>query len=422
MRTLDADVAVVGASIAGSTTAMLLARAGARVVLVDQRPDPDAYKRVCGHYIQAGAIPTLRRTGLLEEIEAAGGVRSHGRIRSPFGWIRPAADTTAERSVNLRREKLDPLLRRIAADTDGVELLLGRTACDLLRDGDRICGVEVTGRDGSRTPIRARLVVGADGRDSRVARLAGVRERRSPHGRFSYGAYYEGAAPEGAPDGTVWLSDPEWAAAFPTDEGLTLYACMPGKERVAEFKADPAAAIEAFVSALPDAPPIREGRLVGVPIGKIDMPNVSRTPVAEGLALVGDAALATDPLWGVGCGWAFEMAELLADSVAPALLGDGSLERGLRRYRRRHARWLGPHARMIERYAVPRPLDPVERLLFSTATRDEKVAEVMNLFGTRSIGPARMIATALPRALAGRVFSGRASAPAASRRTHALPL
>jgi flavin-dependent dehydrogenase len=399
MRT-EYDSVVVGASLAGSTTAMLLARAGARVLLVEQRPDPDAFKRVCGHYIQGGAVGTLRRTGLLEAMEEAGAVRSHGRMRTPFGWILPPQGMAVERSVNIRREVLDPLVRRIAAETPGVELVLGRAAMGLIRDGDRIAGVELGGRDGERTEIRAPLLVGADGRDSRVAKMAGVRERRTPHGRFSYGAYYENALPEHAPDGTVWLTDPDWAAAFPTDSGLTLYACMPGKERLREFKADPVAALERFVSTLPEAPPILEGRRVGPPIGKLDMPNVWRTPTAPGLALVGDAAMATDPLWGVGCGWAFQMAELLADSVAPALRGEASLERGLRRYRRRQARWLRPHARMIDAYAVPRPFNPGERMLFSAAARDERIAEVFNAYGTRTIGPRRMLASALPRALA----------------------
>ena len=396
----DHDVAVVGASIAGCTTAMLLARTGARVLLVDQRPDPDAFKRVCGHYIQASAVPTLRRTGLLEPIEAAGAVRSHARVRTRYGWTLMAEDPRAERSVNLRREKLDPLVRGIAADTPGVELVLGQAARGLVDAGGRIAGVELEGRDGARSTVRAKLVVGADGRDSKVARMAGVRERRTRNDRFSYGVYYEGPAPAGAPNGALWLLEPAWAAAFPTDEGLTMYACMPAKDRLPEFKRDPVAALESFVAGLPDAPPIRESRAVSSAIGKLDMPNVAREPVAAGLALVGDAALAADPLWGVGCGWAFQSAEWLAESVGPALRGEESLDRGLRRYRRRHRRGLGFHDRMINDFSRARPFAPPERLLFSAATRDQRVAEIMSAYGTRSISPMRMIATAMPRAMA----------------------
>ena len=93
-------------------------------------------------------------------------------------------------------------------------------------------------------------------------------------------------------------------------------------------------------------------------LGKIDMTNRMRVPTAPGLALIGDAALATDPLFGVGCGWAFQSAEWLADAVAPALGGDESLDEGLRRYRRRHSRQLRGHAWMIHDYATGRKMQP----------------------------------------------------------------
>ena len=108
-------------------------------------------------------------------------------------------------------------------------------------------------------------------------------------------------------------------------------------------------------------------------IGKVEMTNRVRKPVAPGLALIGDAALATDPLFGVGCGWAFQSAEWLADSVAPALHGEESLEQGLERYRRRHGRELGGHAFLIHDYASGRASTPPERLMFSAAARDPKI-------------------------------------------------
>jgi 2-polyprenyl-6-methoxyphenol hydroxylase-like FAD-dependent oxidoreductase len=197
---------------------------------------------------------------------------------------------------------------------------------------------------------------------------------------------------------------------------------MPTKDKLPDFKRDPAGALEDFIAALPDPPPIRESRAVSAPIGKLDMTNVSRTPTGPGLALVGDASLATDPLWGVGCGWAFQTAEWLAEAVGPALQSDGSLDRALRRYRRRHRRGLAFHDRMITDYSRARPLSPPERLLFSAGARDERVAGILAAYGTRSISPLRMMATAMPRALAVNLLSGRASSPAASRRTPELPL
>lgn len=376
------DVAIVGASLAGCSAAILLGRAGAKVALIEKNPNPAAFKRVCSHFIQASAVPTIQRLGLYEPILEAGGVRSRFHSRTPWGWIEPTERRSAY-CLNLRRELLDPMLRERAGTEPGVELMLGQSAERLLPDG----GVAVRDREGNEREIAARLVVGADGRDSRVAAMAQVKEKTLPHERLAYGGYFEGPKPRFWPDGAVWLLDPDMAAAFPTDGGLVFYIAMTSKDRAPEFKADAERALVEHVAAVPEPPPIRESRVAGPVIGKIEMPNRIRGPVAPGLALIGDAALATDPLFGVGCGFAFQSAEWLADSVSPALRGIESLENGLRRYRKRHRRQLGMHARLIHDYAIGRKFDPTERLMISTAVRDPKAAAVFEAMGTRRITP-----------------------------------
>jgi len=393
------DAVVVGASLAGCATAILLARDGARVALVEKSPDPQAFKRICTHYIQSSAVPTLERLGLLEPMMRAGALRAHARMWTRWGWIAPPADSTSPAGVNLRREKLDPLIREMAAGTPGVELMLGCTVGELLRDGERITGVRAQDSHQNTVELRARLVVGADGRDSKVAKLSGVPTKTAPHGRIAYGGYYEGPAPVTAPDAALWLLDPDMAAAFPTDGGLVFYATMPSKERLPEFRADPQAALEKLVASIPEAPPIAQSRLVGQVQGKIDMTNVLHRPTAPGLALVGDAAGALDPLFGVGCGFALQTSEWLADSVSAALRGSQSLEKGLTRYRRRHARGLGGHTRMILDYATGRKMNGGERMLFAAAAGDERTARVFEAFGSRNIGPLRMFATGIPLAM-----------------------
>src|SRR5918996_4878333 len=81
------DVAVVGASLAGCATAALLGRAGLRVALIDKHAGEDAYKRLCGHYIQASATPVIERLGLSDAIEAAGGVRNGVDLWTRWGLI-----------------------------------------------------------------------------------------------------------------------------------------------------------------------------------------------------------------------------------------------------------------------------------------------------------------------------------------------
>lgn len=398
-RSPDYDAVIVGASLAGCSTAIQLGRTGARVALVEKHADPQAYKRVCSHFIQASAVPAIERLGLLQPMMEAGALRSSIRIWTQWGWIAAPRDPQ-NACVNLRREKLDPLLRGMAAETPGVELLLGRTAQALVHEGGAVRGVAVRGRDGEEATLRGRLVVGADGRDSRIAELSGVPTKRVPHERFAYGAYFSGAGPAHAPDTSLWMTDPQWAAAFPTDEGLTFYAAMPTKWRLPEFRRDPHGALVSFLADQPAPPPIHDAQLVGSVLGKMDMENRVRRPVAPGLALVGDAALAIDPLWGVGCGFAFQTAEWLAESVTPALLGSEPLDDALERYRKRHARGLNGHARLMLDYASGRKFNGGERMTFSAAAKDAEVARLSELFGTRQIGPVEALARTAPRALA----------------------
>ncbi|HYH53100.1 MAG TPA: NAD(P)/FAD-dependent oxidoreductase [Solirubrobacterales bacterium] len=393
------DVVIVGASLAGCAAAIGLGRAGNRVAVVEKQPDPTAYKRTCSHFIQASGVPALERLGLLEPMEAAGAQRPRIHIWCPWGWIESPPER-APRGVNLRREVLDPMVRSAAAETPGVEMLLGWAAERLLREGDAFAGLAVRSPEGEERELRARLTVGADGRDSRIAELSGVPVKTYPNERFAYGAYFEGGAPAHSPDATTWFLNPQWCAAFPTDGDLTFYAAMPTKKWLPEFKRDPERALVRFIADVPEAPPIREGRIVGPVMGKIDMTNRMRKPVAPGLALIGDAALATDPLFGVGCGWAFQSAEWLTDAVRPALQGSEPLEQGLERYRRRHAKELRGHAFFIHDYSTGRRFNPGERMVWAAATRDPELALILESYGTRQIGPARMLSRAVSRATA----------------------
>src|SRR4051812_49713570 len=200
---LDYDAVIVGASLAGCATAIALGRGGARVALAEKRPDPGAFKRICSHFIQASAVPALERLELLEPIMQAGGVRTAMRAWTPWGWIETPPQKARE-AVNLRRELLDPLLRETAAATPGVELMLGQEASRLVGEEERIRGVVVRDSGGTETTLRAQLVVGADGRDSRIAELAEAKTKTSRHGRIAYGAYFDG--PPAAPDGasSIW--------------------------------------------------------------------------------------------------------------------------------------------------------------------------------------------------------------------------
>ncbi|HVS28816.1 MAG TPA: NAD(P)/FAD-dependent oxidoreductase [Solirubrobacteraceae bacterium] len=393
------DAAIVGASTAGCTAARLLALAGARVALIERRPALDAYKTVCTHYIQSSAAPVVQRLGLAKLIEARGANRNAIELWTPYsGWIRPPGG--APQGYSVTRRTLDPLLRGLAADTPGVEYLPGWSAVGLLGDG-RPAGVEVEDRRHVRRRISARLVVGADGRDSAVARMAGIRGRVRPHKRFFYWAYWRGVRPD---DGLsrMWLMEPDCAYTFPNEDGLTAVLAAPHKDRLPEWRADLDGSYARLIAGLPDAPDLSAAERDSKLLGKLELPNIARPASRPGVALVGDAALASDPLWGVGCGWAFQSAAWLADAAGPALSG-GDLDAALERYRRVHRRRLGPHHFLIADLASARPANPVERLLYRAAARDPWVASRFEEVGSRRRSPARMLA---PGVLARMVRSG----------------
>jgi 2-polyprenyl-6-methoxyphenol hydroxylase-like FAD-dependent oxidoreductase len=389
------DVVVVGGSLAGCAAARLLALQGARVAVVEKRPELDAYKVVCTHNIQAGAVPAIERLGIGPAIRDAGAVRAQTDIWTRYGWIRPP--DRGLRSFNLRRSVLDPIVRRQAIETAGVDYLPGLTAVGLEGD-EQVEGVRVSGNGDKERTLTARLVVAADGRDSQMARMAGVPGRARPHKRFCYFSYFEDVPLRDPNRGMVWFGDPDLAYLHP-NEGVSMVAVMPSERRLAEFRGDPEPAVRAHFRSLADAPSLDGARPVAKWFGKLEMPSTIRPAAARGMAFVGDAAQASDPLWGVGCGWAFQSADWLAEEVGPALQGsDRELDRALKAYARRHHRELAAHHWFISDYSSGRRFSPLDKLVYSTAARDAELAGRVEDFGTRSIGgiagARRMIARA----------------------------
>ncbi|MEA2474498.1 MAG: hypothetical protein QOE06_2413 [Thermoleophilaceae bacterium] len=386
MPATDHDVAIVGASAAGCAAATLLARRGLSVALVERSPDPAAYKTVCTHYIQASATPAIRRLGLADRIEAAGAVRNSIDLWTRYGWVRHPGEGELPHGYSIRRERLDPIVRELAAETPGVETMLGQRATGVVQRDGRIRGVRVAGRDGDERELRARLVVAADGRTSKLAELAGVATRSWPNRRTTYWAYFRGLPMRTPGRAQLWFLDPQVAYAFPNDDDLTLIAFWGMQRDREEFRADPDHAIRSHFAELPDAPRLADGEQVSRWLGKVDMPNLRRATVHRGMALVGDAAQASDPVWGVGLGWAFQSAEWLAESVGPALAGGGDLDEGLKAYRSRHRRELAAHHLLISDYSRGRGFRAAEKLIFAAGARDPVVARKMHLFAGRVLG------------------------------------
>jgi menaquinone-9 beta-reductase len=368
----DVDVAVVGASVAGCTAARLFAQAGARVALVERRPDPAAHKVACTHAILPAATATIERLGLAPLLLERGALRTQAEAWSPYGGWLTLPDSLPD-GWGVTRRTLDPLLRGLAAGTPGVELLLGLTARRVLFDGARVAGVEVEDRERRALAIRSRLLVAADGRESSVARLARVPGRVRPNARFFHFAYWRGVRPATTAN-RVWLLEPEAIAQFPNEDGLTVLVTGFHRARSAELRADLEGAYLRTLRSLPDAPELAGAERVSPILGRLDVPNVIRPAARPGIAFVGDAALAADPAWGVGLAFAFETAEWLVDATSGALDGGRALDDALRRYARAFVRRLAPHHLQIASFATGRRTRPLERHVFRRATTDPAVA------------------------------------------------
>jgi len=386
------DVAIVGGSLAGCTAATLYARGGARVALIEKSPSMDHYKVMCTHFIQPTALPVIERLGLREPLEERGAVFGTLDIWTRDGWIRfplPHELPPDEMpSVSVRRQTLDPMLRRVAAETPGVDYLPGLRVERLLGSEGRVTGVVATARDGSESQIRARLVVAADGRDSTMAAHARVPARVRPHNRIGYLAYFTGVEPRRPGVAQTWLMDPEVAYTFPNEDGVTVLAGWFLRSRLPDFKRNPEEALRRYFAALPsEGPDMEAAKMISKPLGKLDLPNRYRPPAARGMAFVGDAALATDPVWGVGCGWALQSGEWLADATVDAVTSGHGLDAGLESYSRRHRRTLGPHHFLIADLSTARKFNPLERLLFKAAIDDPVVNRMLRLWAARSGSP-----------------------------------
>jgi 2-polyprenyl-6-methoxyphenol hydroxylase-like FAD-dependent oxidoreductase len=402
----DPDVIVVGASIAGCTVAALLARAGVRVLLLEKHSNIETYKVLCTHTLQPCAMPVIDRLGLRPRLEAAGAVPHVTNYWTQWGWIAPKAapGSTLPHGFNLRRKTLDPLMREFAASTPGVELRLGQSVTGLISEDGRIVGVRTRSSKGQETAVRARLVVGADGRDSTVAQLAGLPVRDAPNDRFVYYAYFQNLQPRDHPPTQIWFLDPDGAYCLPNEDGISVLVAAPKKtpKQLAEFRADVPGAFYRYVRELPDAPPIDDASLVSKYIGMTYMPLRSRGAYLPGLALLGDATLSTDPMWGVGCAWAMLSASWLVDALGPALLDGGGddLDARVAAYAKRHQAEVGFHEAMFESFATARPLNALERLMFAASARDEETARHTYLFGSRMINvPEYLAPPALARAV-----------------------
>ena len=319
------DVVVVGARCAGSPLAALLARQGVKVAVVERATFPR--DTLSTHIFQADALAFLDRLGVTEQLRATG-APFISRVDSRSGDFRfsmpiPLRSGDVGGLASVRRFVLDPILAR-AAEESGAQVRMATSVTGLITDGGRVTGVRV-GANGREDELRARLVVGADGRNSTVADLAGSRKYNVvPHQRFAYWAFFEGA--NFPPDPAMVFH--RWAHRFviasPCDDGLYQALAIPEMAELARFRADLEPSFMEYVcSCEPVADVLAGSKRVGKFFGMLRWEGFFREASGPGWVLVGDAGHFKDPSPGRGIGDAFCQVDALAPAIVAGLDGSG---------------------------------------------------------------------------------------------------
>jgi len=321
-----ADVVVVGAGPAGAAAAILLAERGHAVTLLDKAAFPRP--KICGEYLSPEAARVLDRLGVLKAVDAAGAQPLHGmRITAPDGTVLDGTYPTGGRwrgyrdhALALPREVFDRVLveraRALPVDVRERQRVTG-----LLREGDRVVGVQAEDEDGARVDVAARLVVGADGRASVVARALGlVRPHRLR--RLALIQYVSGV--DGLGDrGEIFVDPPDYSILNPVAPGLVNLSLVVPLAHATPFRGRLEAFLGARIKHLRHLPARVAGMRAEGPL-RVMGPLAYRVaePRVGGVLLAGDAAGFYDPFTGEGLFTALRSAELLAEVAHPALTRD----------------------------------------------------------------------------------------------------
>ena len=361
---MDFDVIVVGARVAGSATAMLLARAGLRVLVVDRARFPS--DTLSTHQVQLPGGALLHKWGVLDKLIERGtpAARSVTFDAGPAvlrGDYLPYEGVDAVYSP--RRTLLDTLLLGEARNA-GAAVEEGFIVSSLIGDG-RITGIrgKLKGSAADST-ITARLVVGADGKHSTVASAVRARSYRArpPASAACYG-YFADLPVKG---GELYSRPDRMVGLWPTDDNLTIvYLGVPA----AAFSAvrNPASFLDMVSGAAPDlAERFASARQAEHLRATTDVPGLIRRPYGPGWALVGDAGLVMDPITGQGIGNALQDADALSTAITAAWQGD---RHAFRVYHRGRDAARRPLYDMTARVAAFRP-DPAGAILFPALAED----------------------------------------------------
>jgi menaquinone-9 beta-reductase len=296
------------------------------------------------HYFRGGrAVSVLNRLGVLDDALGLGCPRLECEYRFRNGATEPIVSPAQQPGdvtfcLSVRRAQLDHLLIRHAASRRSVDVLEASVLNELVWEDGRVAGARFRTPEGETT-VRARCVVGADGRHSRVAKLAGARVQQAEEGHrgiyYCYVRGFEGPAGS-APDGAEFHQDAdELAYVFPSDAGVTCIALSVNLAIFAWLREQPAERFRARIASYAGlAERFAAATQVGQLLGCGPTRNYVRVPAGPGWTLVGDAGMHQDPWSGTGIDKAMVHATFLADALKEWWTGAASEAEALGTYHR----------------------------------------------------------------------------------------
>jgi 2-polyprenyl-6-methoxyphenol hydroxylase-like FAD-dependent oxidoreductase len=384
------DAIVVGARCAGSPTAMLLARKGYRVLVVDRSTFPS--DTVSTHLLHPLGVEAMSRWGLLDRLVATGcpPIDTYLFDFGPFVIAGVPGTKTAPVAYCPRRTILDKLMVDAAAEA-GADVREGFTVEEVLVEDGRAVGIKGRTNRGDPVTERTRVVVGADGRHSLVA--AAVRPEHydeKPPLLAAYYTYWSGLPTSGRFE--TYIRDRRGFAAMPTHDDLTLViAGWP----YAEFAANKDDIEGNYLRTIEMAPVFadrvrgarREARFAGAAV-----PNYFRKPYGPGWVLVGDAGYNKDFITAQGIMDAFLDAELCTTAIDQALSGARPFADAMAEYQ--HTRDARAKA-MYEftcQLATLEPPPPEMQQLFAATHGNQKAMDGFAQMNAGTISPAEFFA------------------------------
>jgi 2-polyprenyl-6-methoxyphenol hydroxylase-like FAD-dependent oxidoreductase len=366
LAVLETDVVVVGAGPSGATTALLLARAGRQVVLIDRARFPR--DKACGEGLMPPGVEVLRRLGLYDAVLATGarpvlGVtyQHPGGHPKAYAAFPPPPDGGAAWALGIRRTSFDAALVDAVRHESRATVVEGTRVTSLMRGpSGRVSGVQTDG-----DPVGAKVVIGADGLHSKVRAWAGLDTPSRPRRRFGLAGHWR-VDTSGRDALLITLADGhEWYEA-PVGPQELLVSVLDGRS---QSRVTARTYEEAARGAVPA---VRHAELVSRPLGGAQFHQRTRAAAAGRVFLVGDAIGYDDPTTGDGLAIGMLLAERLAEHIDALLGGAVSPAEAARRYQADHRSLVRDRRRLTQLVLLQDRSQFLSRRAIAQAARDPR--------------------------------------------------